>query len=627
MSRGDSKKLFLYSTGFASLLLACAPAPSGDGAGEATRTQRSTGSERLSAAEWSQYISNQSYIHSMMKPDQRVRLNMADPKQYAFAMARLKANGKTEKNSPYLFEKIEERRKQQIAAGLKPGMLGESIQANSSITRAEQHRIEGASFGVIGAQSGTNAVANNLDAVASSTYPGGAYYSWVDVSITTTAGQEIAPFNYQEEFEPPADAELGARLIAPTEGDPSVGLIKRYQISSFKYEDSAEAFNDSYTYTEVGQRQQFGTANIPLLSLTQISAPVDAPTSMDGLTHICLQRHWADCDYLAGPMHSVKIPMAGSVQLQDPFVFDAVQINQIADKLAAGQATPYEGAMSLVLANVGGGCDVVGNALRPKMEQFWRNTTVSPDGKKLVWNLTDANNAEFDNSCVQYQNRAVLTLAIKAPVVNPANNDQSEIEFTVTSDENFPRPEGDLNPIKLTNSCIAAGTKVQMARGKALPIESLKAGQDVASPFDRDDQALTIMDTSVGVETLPMVRIRDGEGRTLLMTETHPISTPDRGMVQAKALQVGDQVMTNDGVTKLTEVSREAYAGKVYNLKVGSETEMAKLVDDQTVFYANGFVVGDGQIQNRHEELRQLPTAGMAEQWRRDYELSAKSKK
>lgn len=630
MSRGDFKQLFLFSAGLASLVAGCAPASTGDGNGEATRTQLSTGSEKLTAAEWSQYISNQQYIHSMVKPDQRVRLNMADPKQYAFAMARLKANGKTPENSPYLFEKIEERRKKHQAMGLKPGTFADPGVKSSSIVRSEQHRIDGAGFAYVGTN-GVNATQpNNLHTTASSTYPEGALYTWLDISVTTTAGQEIAPFAYHEEFEPPApDQRLGARVISSTEGNPLLGSVKRYAISSFKYEDIPGEFTDSYIYTEVGKKAQFGVANIPLLDGPVIvRAPVDAPTSLDGITHICLQRFWPDCDVISGPTLTVKVPLDGTVRLQPPFVFDDLQINQIADKIRDGIATPYEGAMSLVLANVGGGCDVVGNALRPKMEQFWRSVTFSPTKNEMSWNLTGNNIAVFDESCRQYQDRSELTLAIKVPVKDPLTNDPSEIEFTVTSDVNFPRPEGPINPIKITNSCLAEGTVVELARGKAAKIESLKSGQAVANPFDLDDRALTIMDTAIGTESTPMVRIRDGQGRTLLMTEMHPISTPDRGMVQARHLKVGDKVMTKDGAAELTEVSREAYAGKVHNLKVGSKAEMAKLIEDQTVFYANGFLVGDGQIQSKYESLDlRAPGVGVADQWRRDYQLSQAASK
>jgi hypothetical protein len=102
-------------------------------------------------------------------------------------------------------------------------------------------------------------------------------------------------------------------------------------------------------------------------------------------------------------------------------------------------------------------------------------------------------------------------------------------------------------------------------------------------------------------------------------------------MVQARALREGDVVMTRQGPSKLAEVGREPYHGKVYNLKVGSEAEAASLGQDETVVYANGFVVGDGQIQSKYEALATSSNGKtgvelVAERWRRDYLFSAQRK-
>jgi hypothetical protein len=99
-------------------------------------------------------------------------------------------------------------------------------------------------------------------------------------------------------------------------------------------------------------------------------------------------------------------------------------------------------------------------------------------------------------------------------------------------------------------------------------------------------------------------------------------------MVVAKNLKVGDAVLTKTGPSKLVDVRRESYDGKVYNLKVGSVAEKASFGPDDTVVYANGFLAGDGQVQARYEQMalakahdvdvmKRLPA-----RWHRDYELS-----
>ncbi len=625
MSRGVIERCFLFTMGCtsAATLLACAPAASSDGAKESWGAQGIGSSDKLTAAEWTTYVANQQYIHSMVKPDTRVRLNMADPKQYEFAISRLKLSGKTADNSPYLFERIEARRQKHLAQGLKPGSFAEPIKTQSEADISEKHRIESASFGALNG----GATVNDLSASGTSTFPGGSLYTWVDISVTTTSGQQIAPFAYSEEFEPPPDRELGARVIAATHGNPAVSNVKRYAVSSFKYEDNPEEFTDSYTYTEVGKVQPLSTAAIPFIIGPTTAAPID--TNGDAKISVCMDRLWTnDCDYLLhGAAQSVQVPLKGSVTLPNPFIFDQLKILQIQNDLRNNRPNPYAGTMTLVLANVGGGCDVTdGNALQMKMLRFWNQVSLSGTNTVFSWDLTGANAAFFDDGCRQVQDSAVLTANIKVPVLDNAGS-SSDVDFTITSDAAVPRPDIKLTRITLTNSCLAEGTKVQLGQGKSAVVESLKIGQEVFNPYDLQDSALTIMDTAVGVEPSPMVKITDEQGRTLMMTQMHPIATPDRGMVQARALKVGDLVMTKAGASKLTAVTREAYSGKVYNLKLGTQAEMAKLVDDQTILYANGFVVGDGQIQSKYESLSMRPEAKpVADQWRRDFELSKQAK-
>jgi hypothetical protein len=79
----------------------------------------------------------------------------------------------------------------------------------------------------------------------------------------------------------------------------------------------------------------------------------------------------------------------------------------------------------------------------------------------------------------------------------------------------------------------------------------------------------------------------------------------------------------------LVSVSREPFSGKVHNLKVGSDAESLKLGSDQTVLYANGFLVGDGQIQQKYETAEQTASARsdvrkrLPAAWLRDYVKSA----
>jgi hypothetical protein len=624
-------------------LLACsAPASStdlGDG-----RVRGLGDRQRLSGAEWAAYVGDAQYVHDLTPSDVPVRLNLADPRQYNFAMTRLKLAGKNDKNSPYLFQLIETRRNAQIASGLKAGTFAPAV-ATANGGAVAMHYIEVAS--VRNGQPSVAAAGNRAappryaTGAASSTFPGGSDYTYVDVTISTVAGDPIAPLAYAEDYGNP-DGNTGANVTISTTGDPNVSSLTRYTFESYKYEQVGSDFIDSYIHAEIGSRAPKAAAGLPQLSVPAVDDPHDVVgpggSAPEGLISVCMDRAWTnDCDYIVNTGsvidHRIKLPLKGAVTITTAHVFDRPAITALQNALAMGQAPPSDpGLVKLVLTNVGGGCDVdAANALSAGMSGFWSFVTLSPDNRTLSWNVTGNNAIYFDEGCSQIQNAAKLTMRIPAPVLSVPAGIPFTTSFTISNDPATLRPDATLPPLTLTNSCLAEGTQIELATGTLAPIESLQIGQSVFNPFARTDHALTITDTASGSEASPMVRIRDAAGHTLLMTEMHPIATADHGMVQARALRTGDVVMTTQGPSKLIEVSREAYTGKVYNLKVGSQAEAAGLGQDQTVVHANGFVVGDGQIQSQYEvkamkqgsrtTLEQVP-----ERWRRDYVLSASRK-
>src|SRR5690242_4927007 len=554
---------------------------------------------RLSKSEWATYMADQRYIHSLSRPGVRIRLNLADQRQHRFAMARLKLAGKTPENSPYLFEAMEQRRQKHLARGYQAGLLPqEEIGLQSTADRQEMHFIEMASVGE------TTEIDNDGMATANSTFPDGSFYTYIDTSYTDASGYPLGDLAWVEEY------GGGYNVAINAIGDLSQTTLSQYSVSTYKVEDSAAGFTDSYIYTAIGSMDSVNVAAVPnvvaIPEMPRLSAPiVQAPLDIkfnDNLISVCLDRTWTqDCDYdLTANPQSVKLPLKGSISIVSRHIFDETTINQIKADLNSGRPRNDAGHLKLVLTNVGGGCDVTdGNTLVAKMSQFWNRVALSPDKKTFSWDLTNTNAAFFDDGCRQVQNRAKLTAFISLYLVG-MDGGKYRSAITLSNDERTARPDYRFKPITITNSCLAAGTKIELAAGKSATIESLKAGDHVSNPHH---PSLTVMDTAVGFETVPMVRIRDEAGRTLLMTEMHPIQVMARGMVQAKALQKGDVVMTRTGPSKLIEVGREAYDGKVYNIKVGSDTEKTALAEDQTVVYADGFLVGDGQIQGKYEAI------------------------
>nr|MCH9680322.1 hypothetical protein [Deltaproteobacteria bacterium] len=291
---------------------------------------------------------------------------------------------------------------------------------------------------------------------------------------------------------------------------------------------------------------------------------------------------------------------------------------------------PRSGYVKLLLADAGGGCDVEADgALQTNMAVFWDNATLTPDQKTLTWDLSGANSAFFDDGCRQVQDAAYLTIRLQLPVRDITNNLDYWVSKTLSNNPDQFAPDYVYDPIKITNSCLAAGTMLQMANGRTVAVEDIESGDHVFSSLADGAQGLTVTDTAVGFETEPMVRLHADSGQSVLMTEMHPVLTPDRGIVIAKALKEGDLVLTSSGVSILSSVDREEFGGKVYNVKLGTSVEKAALgAEDATLVYANGFLVGDGQVQSKYETIaraadKQGPViARLPTDWQLDYVLA-----
>ena len=583
--------------------------------------------DRLTVAERAIYVADAQYLQKLAAPGVAVHLNFADPAQFRFAQARLKLAGKTAINSPHLFELMESNHQAHVRRGLRAGTFAPSPHAATTGVE-DMHYLEVTSPRMTPTMTGT----------AASSFPGGTDYTYVDLTISSIGGTAIAPLNYQEEFES-ATGVPGANVKVSTAGSPTASSQTRYTYESFKFADTPDGGSESsYVHAEVGSAAVQTPAPPPMLSTPTVDAPVDSVgvggAGPDGTINVCMDRSWTnDCDYIinTGSVtdHRIKMPLKGAVTLITAHVFDRATITAMQTALDMNQTPAYDpGQVKLILTNVGGGCDVdASNALNAGMSGFWDYATISPDNKTLSWDVTGAHAIYFDQGCSQIQDEAKLTMRIAVPVLSVPGNVAFQTAFTITSDAAVLRPDKFLPKVTLTNSCLAEGTEIAVGDGAAAPIESLHIGQAVYSPYATGNHALTIEDTAQGHEAAPMVRIRDAAGHHLLMTEMHPIATPDRGMVQARVLRVGDVVLTTSGPSALTEVSREPYSGKVYNLKVGSPAEVAALAPDQTAVSANGFVVGDGQIQSKYEQRALLQgsrtsLSRVPEAWRRDYLLS-----
>ena len=172
-------------------------------------------------------------------------------------------------------------------------------------------------------------------------------------------------------------------------------------------------------------------------------------------------------------------------------------------------------------------------------------------------------------------------------------------------------------------SCVAKGTLITLPAGAVKPIEELIIGDLVAGKGG----LMRVMDTSIGYEALPMIEIRDDQGHRLLLTETHPVVTTNRGVVWAQEVQPGDRLSTDLGTTTVLSVGKELFNDTVHNL----ELEPILGEDDaHEVMFANGIAIGDLGYQSALSFKDKAPTTvegvllSLPIEWHEDYLNSLK---
>ncbi|MFF7633360.1 ricin-type beta-trefoil lectin domain protein [Kitasatospora sp. NPDC008050] len=164
----------------------------------------------------------------------------------------------------------------------------------------------------------------------------------------------------------------------------------------------------------------------------------------------------------------------------------------------------------------------------------------------------------------------------------------------------------------LPNSFIP-GTPVLLADGSYAAIESLQPGDLVTAtdPTTGETTAEPVLDVIVGYGAKHLVGISTGDspGTPLVATAQHPLWVAGRGWTDAAAVQVGDALVTSQGVAR--EVSAVFDAGfvenqLVYNLSVGDLHTFTVLDDGGEVLVHNS--CGRGGKQDRLKALLNDPS-------------------
>lgn len=400
--------------------------------------------------------------------------------------------------------------------------------------------------------------------------------------------------------------------------------------------------NESYSYDESdgfssGQRMTGGT---PVSNYITPIHPGDRTSDADTITKLCTNRSSiADCDYFAD-VNNQKWYVWGTAYpapIQNYHVylsyvgtatFDTLTTVKTIDKDCDGktdsnsQDTDRKSECFHLLLQDVGTCEPNPGL---NLDGLWSIDPTSAnkvkfDSVNTYWkgdgSIGDPIDMDTGTGCTSYNiSNATTFIETKVAGVDSAGRTRNQPAGrcigggtnTMSGCIDNGAPNGSMQVVK---SCIAEGSLVRLASGREVPIERVTDGDRVIS--NEDGRVLTVVDTTVGIEDVPMVRITDTEGHSLLLTEQHAVPTLNRGIVAATDLANDDLLLTENGITSIASTTREAFDGGVYNLTLGTSHELPRLKREETTMVVNGILVGDQRMQNWLDQ-RKLDDAALME--------------
>jgi hypothetical protein len=578
--------------------------------------------------------------------NEQMPLDLSDPVHYRFVMNRLAASGLTAANAPRLFHRLEELHRERPLGAPAGGDRAAGALATSDAAWCG-HMIP------LGALGGDSTYARFQGTGLTSCF-GGSDYGYVDLSaFVTDEARSVFELLATESYE-----EYAGKVL---ETAPVSVSVRRQAGKQLLVDSLAMAFNETtgeeqLTYASVTATLHpapgEGEGDIVLQHPREL-----LDTSADEVIRLCLERGsthgFLDCDYGSVRIHPdgtwQPFPGSGATGLA---AVDAVASKAtttvgdgtptwIPDKSAywapvgaaydpsrfqvptRGRFVPHvleecrvtrvTSKVAAVLMDTGGWCEaglapgtVVGKGQLP-----WTTPTVP--GEYPFDGILDFGTG----NCLAHAQNARLEIWVYAEGTCPDPLGGEPEPFRCPSKKV-------VKPVDYKKMCLAEGTRVTRADGRSVPVEQVKVGEKLLA--NGKGLALTVTTVHRGGEKNPLVKLRDGQGREVRVTDTHPMVTVARGVVQAGALKVGDAVLTRTGASRLVAVERVPYGGPVYNFSLGTPEELAGLEPEARTLYAEGFLVGDSQMQAELEKRKRVDARAVLERlngaWHEDFRLS-----
>lgn len=535
----------------------------------AAETNTTTSSRTLSGQE----LEDTQYILKNTKPGKSYILNPAQKNQQQYILRTLEQAGKTAQTAPQLY------------TALNTGMAAAAndtapqlVTANADAAPQDMNNI------IYFDQNGTNYTSAAVSSVVDGTYS-----TTLNLKITDQAGTTVYGETSQTQYAQgvnflvplpniavPTDIvpmTISTATYVATKGGQGTTVVTTAQVMTPANKGCMTAPNYCTKYSTDGKScATYATA---------CTNPASAATKP---IKVCYNRTQPQgCDYInpnmAIPPTSFLIPTSGNVTFSKPIT------------------SPLSGTWSAQVQNtITGGVCIFALSASIANDPNWTIT----NSYQLNWNIAQLSSIP-PQACLSSANGQMLNFYFIGNDISLGTGTGNFAFTSVVSTASNPAGTYTVPQLEFLDSCLAAGTEVNMADGSRKTVDEINQDKEEYSVKTGKGVSRKVIGTSSGIEPHPMYRIKTDKNQDLLVTRTHPIITA-RGVVMARDLKIGDKVLTAKGKAKITSLDQEQYSGRVYNLKLG-EIEDAKA--GKSTFYANGILVGDLRTQTHYEKLEQ----------------------
>jgi hypothetical protein len=577
-----TRNTLLRSVGrFAALLLAALVGPA------TLRADQDCLPHALSADQEAAYR----HVAAQVQPYITHELDLADDLQYRYVLHQMDLAGESREKSPELYRRLDAAHQEKHQREPRPPLPDRAFATANSGELVPLNVIDSFLTRVQGGQ-------HDYAVSALSSYPGGTDQTSIFVNLAyqpqgggppkMLACQEGTTTQYAD----------GVNFRVNAEGDLPADAASRDVTANVMFQVSQGDNFKTYTLSwPISLNATAACLSQPMYP-GQSGCLNDSTMNRDNPLVMCYHRtpgQGQDCASYSPEDHprSYPFPLKGWATFQD-------QVDQVVGVF-----------LTLHRPTGGGGCMICGMASGsprqcPGGAGTIKASDVTKSGNKIEWDWTGANGgtlASFPNGadCIQNTDVADITHMTLAVSVLSGGTNWSNVEFKSAKAANFdPTVDFPLPDIDILQGCLARGTRIRLADGSERTVESFLGGGAESVRSRGPGARRRVLGNTRGIEPIPIVRIEDEDGRSLLLTEGHPVLT-EGGVVAARDLEVDQVVLTEAGPRRLVGVGRQRYDGEIFNLKLeGSEEQVAA---GETTMVANGFVVGDLQMQRHFARL------------------------